>query len=85
LFSHVSTLRIYSINLTFVNQNSIKLVYKKYMQHGTSRMGFGVKSGSRASCLPDGARSSIFTRLSAASCCCSFGSQEAGKLLKDGN
>jgi hypothetical protein len=84
--SHIiSILRIYSKKLTFAKQNYIKLVYTKYMQPNTSRTGFGVKSGSRASCLADGARSSIFTRLSAASCCCSFGCHEAGKLLKDGN
>lgn len=51
----------------------------------TSRTGFSVKSGCRASSLPVGARSNIFTRLSAASCCSSFGCRDIGKLLNEGN
>ena len=44
-----------------------------------------MKSGCRISSRPDGARSSILTNSSAASCCSSLGCINAGKLLNEGN
>lgn len=51
----------------------------------TSNTGFGVKSGSKTSSCPCGARSSVFIKLAAASSCCPFGCHDAGKLVKEGN
>ena len=74
-----------------INENKMinKVMYRSIphvlpQKNSTSNMGFGVNSGLRTS-LPGGARSSIFTKLSAASCCSSVGWDDDGKLLKDRN